>query len=51
MVHADIRDATIQNTMVNPNGWKNWPDNPLTSPKGRNTTQVVIVPPSIDAAT
>ena len=51
MVIAEIRDASIQNTIVNPKGLNICPDIPSRSASGINTTQVVIVPPMIDSRT
>ena len=45
---AEIRDAAIQNTIVNPRGANICPDMPFKSASGINTTQVVTVPPKID---
>ena len=45
---AEIRDATIQNTMVKPRGRNISPVIPLNIARGRNTTQVVSVEPTTD---
>ena len=51
MVTAEIKEATIQKTMVKPRGLKYCPEIPCKNPKGRNTTQVVSVPPKTEAPT
>ena len=48
---AEIKDATIQNTMVKPRGLNICPLIPLISARGMNTTQVVTVPPMMDSRT
>ena len=48
---AEINDASIQNTIVKPRGLNSWPVIPSSSARGRNTTQVVSVPPRMEAAT
>ena len=42
---AEMRDASIQNTMVKPRGLNIWPERPWRRASGRNTTQVVAVEP------
>jgi len=51
MVMDEIRDAAIQNTIVKPNGLNICPVIPCKNASGRNTTQVVAVPPSTDSHT
>ena len=46
---AEIRDAAIQNTIVNPRGANICPDMPFKSASGINTTQVVTVEPKMEA--
>ncbi len=48
---AESREASIQNTMVKPRGLNIWPDMPSRKARGRNTTQVVTVPPMMDCRT
>ena len=48
---ADINDDSIQKTMVNPSGAKNCPISPFINPRGRKTTQVVMVEPRTDSPT
>ena len=47
----EIRDATIQNTMVKPRGLNIMPVMPASMARGRNTTQVVSVEPTTDSYT
>ena len=48
---AEIKEATIQNTMVKAKGLNICPLIPLIRPMGMNTTQVVAVEPMIDWTT
>ena len=48
---AEIREASIQNTMVKPRGLNICPDNPSSMARGRNTTQVVAVEPMMEFTT
>ena len=48
MLTAENREAIIQKTMVYPSCLNSCPDIPLSIARGRNTTQVVIVPPVME---
>ena len=48
---ALTRDASRQKIMVKPKGLNIWPVIPSSKANGKNTTQVVAVPPTIDWST
>ena len=48
MLTAENREAIIQNTIVYPNCLNSCPERPERSARGRNTTQVVMVPPVME---